>query len=609
MSLDIEACIPEPLNMTKNLDDISKLQQIVLSYFEFETNINSKKSFEKFIFDMKRKHHLSFGIAELRYVYKMMLSENKIKLSKKFEQFAKVKTVRENSGVMVFTLLTSPYPETGEFDPDFKNKSDINYKLLNPETGEKRQNFSCPFDCFYCPNEPGQPRSYLKEEPAVARANRNNFDAVLQIRDRAKTYIVNGLDVDKGEFIIEGGTYTSYPKTYRIRFIRDIFYAANTIYDKDFIENPRKRLSLEEEIKINESAKFRIIGITIETRPDSLENEHLIEFRECGITRVQLGLQHTDDFILKKINRKCTTLDAIKTIQKLKDCGFKVDVHMMPDLPFSDPELDEIMLLDIINNTDLRPDQVKVYPTAVTPFTVIKRWYEQGKYKPYAETLVDKVITISTDGKEENKIIKINPLVEVIIKYKENVPIWMRNNRIVRDIPNKYIEGGNGITNLRQIVQDEMKKRGKKCKCIRCREVKNQEVDLKNAKLFVTKYEASEGIEYFISFENHEQTILYGFLRLRITKDAGYGVFDELKGSALIRELHVYGKMQPVNIGDSKENSSQHAGFGTKLLIEAEKIVKEYNISKLAVISGVGVREYYRKRGYMDYKYYLIKNI
>jgi ELP3 family radical SAM enzyme/protein acetyltransferase len=353
---------------------------------------------------------------------------------------------------------------------------------------------------------------------------------------------------------------------------------------------------------MNEKAKVRVIGITIETRPDCIDPEHLVEFRECGVTRIQIGMQHTDDDILKKINRQCTTADAIRAIKLMKECCFKIDCHLMPDLPFTTYEKDIEMFDRINNDPDLDIDQLKIYPCATVPYTVIKKWYEDGKYKPYAEQLIE----VEVNGEKK----KSTPLIEALIHYKKNIPHWRRNNRIIRDIPTSYIIGGYDKPNLRQIVQDEMKRRGLVCRCTRCREVRDQRSDLSSAKLFVCEHPASTGREFFISYASPDESLLYGFLRLRISPDAGAGVFPELKDSALIRELHVYGKMQVVGSAKKEgENSVQHFGFGSKLLAKAEQIASDNGYERIAVISGVGVRDYYRKKGYLDEGHYLVKKI
>ena len=559
----------------------------------------TKKEYQKSIQQLSRKYHFLPNTSQLRFVYNELLASGDIKRNESFEQIAKVRGVRENSGVLVFTVLTSPYPETGEFEPGFTPVTDIEaYKYdpkasvdirkINPRTGEKRQNFTCPFNCHYCPNVPGYARSYLPLEPAVARGDQNNWDACLQIRDRARTYRTNGITkIDKAEIIVEGGTYTSYPHHYRIIFMRDIFYAFNTLSTL----RDRPRLTLEEEIKINETADVRVVGLSIETRPDCITKPLIREFRDCGITRIQLGIQHTNDEILKIVNRQCTTRKAKNAIRMLKDSCFKIQIHLMPDLPASNPDIDRDMFDTILYDPDLQVDSLKIYPCQVVDFTKIKEWYDEGSYKPYAETLVNGV----------------SPLIDVIAEFKSKVHPWIRNERIIRDIPAHDILGGVKTTNLRQLVQNYMAQKGLKCKCIRCREVRDAKIDNDNIKLMVREYESSDGTEYFISFESLDESTIFGFCRLRFTPNSG-SIISELQDCALIRELHVYGKMNSVGSG-SQQSSSQHLGLGKRLLAKAETIAYNAGYKKIAVISGVGVRGYYRKLGYIDGKYYMIKSI
>ncbi|XWV26357.1 hypothetical protein QJ857_gp0716 [Tupanvirus soda lake] len=559
----------------------------------------SKKDYQKCASALGRKYRFIPSTGQLRYVYSELLALGDIKQHELFEEYAKIRQVRENSGVLVFTVLTSPYPETGEFEsnftpvPDIESykydpKAHVDIRKVNPQTGERRQDFTCPFNCHYCPNVPGYARSYLPLEPAVARGDQNNWDACLQIRDRARTYIANGITkIDKAEVIVEGGTYTSYPYHYRIMFMRDIYYAFNTL--STFQD--RVRLSLKEEIKINENADVKVVGLSIETRPDCITKPLIREFRECGITRIQLGIQHTDDSILKLVNRQCTTRKAKHAIRMLKDASFKIQIHLMPDLPGSNPDIDRKMFDTILYDEDLQVDSLKIYPCQVLDHTIIKQWYDEGSYKPYAETLID----------------GMSPLIDVIAEFKSKVHPWIRNERIIRDIPAKDILGGVKTTNLRQLAQDYMKSRGMVCKCIRCREVRNAKIDNSNIKLMVRKYKSSGGTEHFISFESLDETIIYGFCRLRLTPNSST-VMPELDGCAMIRELHVYGKMNAVGCG-KQELSSQHLGLGKRLLSKAEQIAHDAGYNKIAVISGVGVRNYYRKLGYNDGKYYMIKSI
>ena len=583
----------KPLSPDQHEKVVSTVKDLVTMTF------TTKKEYQKCIQKLSRKYHFLPNTSQVRFVYNELLASGDIERCEPFEESIRVKSVRETSGVLVFALVMSPYPETGEFEPNFTPVTDIEaYKYdpnssidirkINPITGEKRQNFTCPFDCHYCPNVPNFSRSYLPLEDSVLRGDQADWDAVLQIRNRADTYRTNGITkIDKAELICQGGTYTSYPYNYRIKFMRDIFYAFNTINDKEL----RPRLSLAEEIKINETADARVVGLSIETRPDCITKPLIREFRDCGITRIQLGIQHTDDEILKLVNRQCTTRKAKHAIRMLKDSSFKIQIHLMPDLPGSDVDRDREMFNTILTDPDLQIDSLKIYPCQVVDFTEIKRWYDEGSYKPYAETTVD--------GK--------NPLTELLIEFKSHVPVYYRLERVVRDIKAQDLRGGLRTTNLRQLIKLEMDKRGLKCKCIRCREVRDAIIDPNDIKLMVREYESSGGKEHFISFESKDESMIFGFCRLRLTPNSG-SVIPELEGCAMIRELHVYGKMNAVGTGVQK-SSSQHLGLGKRMLQKAEQIAYDAGFRKIAVISGVGVKGYYRKLGYRDGKYYMIKLI
>ena len=322
-------------------------------------NFENKKHFLKILQKVRKKYKMSPRMFQLFYIYRELRREHNLEENLSLEEHLTTKTVRRLSGVMVITVLTSPYPT---------------YKLPNGKV--KKQRFSCKHNCYYCPNEPGQPRSYLKDEPAVARANKNEFDAVRQFYDRASTYYTIGHPVDKIELLVLGGTWSEYPVQYQEEFIRDLFYAANTFYDT----TKRGRLSLTEEQVINENAKCRIIGLTLETRPDSITPEEIKRFRYYGCTRVQIGVQHTDDNILRIINRGCYLEDTIRAIKLLKDSCYKIDIHLMPDLPFSTPQIDNEMFDMVLESPDLQVDQWKIYPCEVVPWTVIKKWHDEGLY-------------------------------------------------------------------------------------------------------------------------------------------------------------------------------------------------------------------------------------
>ncbi|SCQ17090.1 histone S-adenosyl methyltransferase, putative [Plasmodium ovale] len=605
------------------------------------------------------------------------------KESVNFLQINKRKGVRSNSGVLVVTLITHPHK------------------------------FSCKYDCHYCPNEPNQPRSYLSTEPAILRANQNNFDVICQFFNRITTLVNNGHVADKIEVLVLGGTWSCYDVEYQNEFITDVYYAAN-IYP--VLKNRRKKLSLQEEQEINEQCNCRIIGLTLETRPDQINKEELLRLRYYGCTRVQLGIQHTDDFILKKVNRQCTLNECIRAIFLLKENGFKVDIHLMPDLPYSTVQKDIDMFKYVLTSLDLQADQWKIYPCEITPFTKIEKWYNNNEFKPYFET--DK-----------------NLLISLILLVKKSIHPWIRLNRVIRDIPNPSIIAGNNITNMRQLIANEMNIRNIFCQCIRCKEVKNQEIEKKKDSIFlkIYKYPTLGGEEFFITFQgkkvlkhhivkgkkskeknrrekktcynanveknldclakggvdNHHSSChkdgengrigisafirsddaeknriysfsnrvsgysndytpgcndmvpisrepspnerwkkgkdlsqdnifedydnahsLLGFLRLRLRSKNNYcddRPFKCLEDSALIRELHVYGSL--LKHGDFKDelNFIQHKGLGKCLVIVAEIIAYFYNFRKIAIIAGVGTREYYSKLGYVKEESYMTK--
>jgi len=550
--------------------------------------IETKQEWNKINTQLRKKYHISLSTVTMNYIYRKLVEEKKIDRNELFEQFNVGKLCRTNSGITQITVLTSPYPNG--------------------------QSFSCEHDCYYCPKEPAhegngfveQPRSYLFNEPAVLRANANKFDAALQMWDRMSTLSLCGLSIDKLEVMVLGGTWGSYPEDYREEFIRDLYYAANTFYHD--ADNRRERYPLHVEIGYNEIALVRVIGLTLETRPDHVTARELYLFRKYGCTRVQIGVQHTDKKILSKINRGCYLEDTVRAIKNLLDVGLKIDVHLMLDLPFATPEDDIKMIKTMLYDTRLQFDQAKLYPFASLDWTKTKEWEDKGMNLHYSQ--------------EE--------LVDVLIETKTMIHPWIRLNRVIRDIPSNYILAGNDKPNLRQTLELEMKKRNLKCQCIRCREVKNNKEALDSidqAIIFIRSYDASDGKEYFISFETPDTDYIYGFCRLRLSKNMGHvknikprihrqvkednceetiNLFPTINNTAMIRELHVYGNMNPV---DKHIAKTQHRGFGKRLIKVAETIAKINNYDQIAVISGIGVRNYYRKLGYYYNNTYMVKSL
>ena len=598
----------------QDIEDIFKKEQT--KYNSFYENVNdtlvsfvkelSTKNYDSFenieinFKLLRKKYHINPSKVQMTYVYDTLLKYNHIKENNMLKRYTKSKEMRGLSGVIVISVITSPYPE------------------YTDATGKKvKQGFSCNHDCFYCPKEVDDngveinPRSYLSDEPTVARGLQNNFDAVDQFNDRAFQYMLNGHYVDKIEIIVLGGTWTEYPREYQETFIRDIFWSANTFYSID----KRDKLSLFEEQKINEKAPSRIIGLTLEMRPDSITEPEIQWLRYLGCTRVQLGVQHIDRKILKKVNRGCYAEDAMVALRKLKNYGFKVDAHWMPDLPGSTPEIDKRMFDTILHTPNLQFDQWKVYPTSVVPWTKIKKWHEEGTYIPYTDTDPEK-------------------LIDVLLYVKKQVHPWIRLNRVVRDIPNytrdgqQYIYGGNKVTNLRQILHNRLEKCGDFCRCIRCREVKKNMNMIDLARPVVRTYDSSDGTEYFISIESgnsdksryinekwynseflEEPGIMYGFIRLRLCDNSSNDYLHAINNCALIRELHVYGQVVTTKANNKLDEKAQNNGFGKILMKTAENISIKKGYNSIAVISGVGVKNYYRKLGYEEKDTYMVKHI
>lgn len=565
--------------------DISKLKPLINEILDATNRIGDRD-----LEQLKRKYKFSGKRSFIFNVYQELLNRGDVSNEKETQlrDTLRIKPCKSWSGITSITVFTAAHPE------------------YTDAKGERvTQSFSCAYNCHYCPNQPGQPRSYIDLEPGVLRANRNGFDCVRQMWDRMKAlYVIGHGELGKLEVLVLGGTWTSYPIEYREEFCRDIYYAANTFWDKE----KRTRLTLNEEKRINQSARSRVIGLTLETRPDTINKEELKLFRYYGCTRVQLGIQHVDDDVLKKINRQCPSHKTIQAIEMLKRNGYKIDGHFMPNLPGTTVAKDRRMLVDVIaglrdhikrrvindehweyydlKHPEFSLDQLKIYPCAITPWTEIEKWYREGSYVQYPE--------------EE--------LVDMMIEFKSIIFPFIRNNRIRRDIPDTCIISCNDSSNMRQELQDIMKKEGRYCMCIRCREVKDRDWD-GNYALVIRHYQASQGSEYFISAESSDNKILYGFVRLRLD-DARDKAFEELEGCALIRELHVYGKL--VNADTKGKKTVQHQGLGKTLMTRAEEIARNKKYKKVSVIAGEGVKAYYAKLGYNENPgdgYFMIKSL
>ncbi|MGI0084318.1 MAG: tRNA uridine(34) 5-carboxymethylaminomethyl modification radical SAM/GNAT enzyme Elp3, partial [Nitrososphaerales archaeon] len=348
--------------------------------------------------------------------------------------------------------------------------------------------------------------------------------------------------------------------------------------------NQRESSCIEDAIKSNEVAPHRCVGLTIETKPDWCRREHIDRLLSYGATRVEIGVQSLRDDVLRIVNRGHTVEDTYQAFCVSRDTAFKIVAHMMPGLPLSDPDKDLEDLLSLVSDERLKPDMIKIYPTLVVEGTALYKQYLLGKYEPY----------------------DLKQLIELLIKFKKQVPPWLRIMRIQREIPKHEIQAGANAGNLRQTILDTMALRGERCRCIRCRETGHRQVDdrtveISRLRLKRLDYEASSGREIFLSFENEDIDTLFGFLRLRIPSGQEHRPEIAGKRASLVRELHVYGPVVPVGENIQSMEQSQHRGLGTRLLSEAEEISRtEFRAKKQIVISASGTREYYRKRGYSD---------
>ncbi|MBD3388908.1 MAG: tRNA uridine(34) 5-carboxymethylaminomethyl modification radical SAM/GNAT enzyme Elp3 [Candidatus Altiarchaeales archaeon] len=453
----------------------------------------------------------------------------------------------------------------------------------------------CPHGkCRYCPGGPDSdvPQSYTGKEPATRRAIQYGYDPYLQTTFRLAQLKTIGHPVDKAELIVMGGTLTAQCLDYQEWFVKECLRAMNDFDnsyasikrdgEEEFIYNYEKSVKrfnyIEKIQEENESSAVRCVGMTFEPRPDWARREQIDLMLGFGVTRVEVGVQNPDDRIYEEIERGHTVEDVVDATRELKDSGLKVGYHIMPGLRGYDPTLDLGAFKKVFTDDRFKPDMLKIYPCIVMEGTDYSMKYRTGEFTP-----------LTTEE-----------AVEVIVKAKSMMPKWVRTMRIMRDIPSNIVEAGIKASNLGQLVHDEMERQGIRCSCIRCREAgrhlrRGVEPDMDSIKLLREDYSASGGTEVFLSFEDVELDILIGFARLRTPGEPFRPEITE--DTALIRELHVYGPM--VELGEKPEYEWQHRGYGGELIREAERIAaEEFDKTKLTIISGVGVRDYYRKLGY-----------
>ncbi len=518
--------------------------------------------------------------------------KNKISVLTKEQEFhfnrnIVVKMTRTLSGITPLTVLTKPFP--------------------------------CPGRCIYCPNDIRMPKSYLFSEPGAQRAYKNKFDPYQQTYNRLLAFKNIGHPTDKIELIILGGTWTAYPENYRIWFIKRCFDAMNdfkyssaknyldiakhlpykedllepnfqdksatynNIVTKSLLKNNNEKagwIELFDAQLTNEKAETRCVGLTIETRPDEIDEEEVIKIRKLGATKTQIGFQSLNDRVLKANKRghdvKCTA-NAVKLLRK---AGFKIHAHWMPNLMGSSPELDIKDFKKMFTDESFKPDELKIYPCSLIENTELMEYYKKGLWKPYTN--------------EE--------LLHVLSECIKMTPRYCRITRMIRDISSDDIVTGNKITNFRETVEKQLRKNKVSINEIRSREIRNLKVDLNELKIKEFKYNTKSSVEYFIEYTDHDDHIA-GFLRLSLPLESCF--IEELDKSTIIREVHIYGKS--LEIGETESGKAQHIGLGKSLIVYAQQISKNKGFKKICVISSVGTREYYKKLGFEKGSLYQFK--
>ena len=457
----------------------------------------------------------------------------------------------------------------------------------------------CPHGkCLYCPGGPdsefSSAQSYTGHEPAAARGKQNDYDPYGQVRLRLEQLRRIGHPVDKVELILMGGTMTARSHDYQEWFVRRALEAMND-YDPSGVPDPAQDGSfardpdeyefryVEDVIAENETADVRNVATTFETKPDWCDPEQIDRMLGLGGTKVEVGVQTTYERVNREMGRGHGVQASIDANRRLRDAGFKVGFHMMPGQPGMSEEMCIEDFRRLFERPEYRPDYLKIYPTLVVEGTAVYDWFRRGEFEPL-------------DNDEA---------ADLVAEIKSLLPRYVRLQRVQRDIPADFIEGGVWKSNLRQLARQRLDERGGTCECIRCREVGHSDDDPDNVTLDVETYEAAGRTEHFLSFEDRERDLLVGFCRLRFPNDP---VRRELHDAAVVRELHVYGS--EVGVGDSGDGAHQHRGYGRRLLAEAEAIAADAGYGKLAVLSGIGVRQYYREKlGYVQDGPYVSKRL
>lgn len=524
----------------------------------------------------------------------------------------RMKPTRTISGVVPVTVLTKPFP--------------------------------CPGKCIFCPNDVRMPKSYLSDEPGAQRAERNWFDPYLQTYNRLQALYNIGHSVDKAELIILGGTWSYYPESYQIWFITECFRALSDFgvanlddrvqimdryaqiqlssaepeenekkvaphkIDGEYFEKsynqtvselyvaPEKRAGVDalqtatwDELIAqhtrNETAAVRCVGLVVETRPDNISEQEVLRMRRLGCTKTQIGIQSLQDEVLEKNKRGHKVAEVRNSVALLRRAGFKIHAHWMANLYGSSVEQDKNDYTLLFSDPDFKPDELKIYPCSLIQSAELMQYYKAEKWRPYSH----------------------DELLDLLQHCLLETPEYCRLTRVIRDISSDDIVVGNKKTNFRQIVEQSLEKSNKHVRDIRSREIRGEQFDANTVRQSSVQYQTAVSTEHFIQLTGmsgagarREEKIL-GFVRLSLPKTEDHFI-AELAGAAIIRELHVYGSVQA--LGSTQQKAAQHRGFGTQLLAAAQKIAAGAGYRQLAVISAIGTKEYYRKKGFTDGQLY-----
>ena len=485
--------------------------------------------------------------------FRLLIDEGEIDPDPVLLDRIRMKPVRTSSGVAPVTVLTAPA--------------------------------GCPGQCIFCPDDWRMPKSYIYDEPGAQRAERDGFDPFKQTLGRIDAFESIGHDTSKVELLILGGTWSAYGQDYREWFVRRCFDAMNSYRDPGYVTSS----SLEEAQQSNVLSAHRNVGLVVETRPDWITPDEIRHMRRLGVTKVQIGVQSLEDEVLELNKRGHTVAEVRQALGLLRTAGFKLHLHWMPNLYGATLDSDRVSFRRFYDDPAIRPDELKIYPCSLIAGTELYQKWLAGDYYPYSEP----------------------ELVALLADIKPTVPPYTRINRLFRDIPAHHIEAGVKTSNLREVVQKELTRRGERCVCIRCREVRRQQVREEALWLTVSTYTTDLTVEYFLQFvvveegerdshaANLERAPLAGFLRLSLPKTptAGSRAFlEEIRGNAMIREVHVYGPA--LAIGRSEAGAAQHVGVGTRLLAEARRLSRAAGFDRISVIAATGTQAYYAARGF-----------